>query len=182
MHSNALDASPALPMSTEARFAAFVEEHRDRAVRLAWRLGAEDQASAEEIAQEAFLHAHAGLRRFRNESQISTWFYRILFRQADNYRRKRESRRKWRQLFHLEPRPLAPRIATDPGLGETIASAMEALSPGQREIFTLVYLEGFQVAEAAAITGRATGTAKSHLHRALTQLRAALGATMEEIR
>jgi RNA polymerase sigma-70 factor (ECF subfamily) len=169
-------------MSMEARFAAFVEEHRDRAVRLAWRLGAEDLASAEEIAQEAFLHAHAGLRRFRNEAQISTWFYRILFRQADNYRRKRERQRKWRQLFHLEPKPVATQISSEPGLGEIIAAAMEALSPGQREIFTLVYLEGFQVAEAAAITGRATGTAKSHLHRALTQLRSALGATMEEIR
>jgi RNA polymerase sigma-70 factor (ECF subfamily) len=49
--------------------------------------------------------------------------------------------------------------------------ALDRLPRGQREAFVLVHLEGFSVQEAARITGRATGTTKSHLHRALDALR-----------
>jgi DNA-directed RNA polymerase specialized sigma24 family protein len=38
----------------------------------------------------------------------------------------------------------------------------------------LVHLEGFTLGEAAEITGRAIGTMKSHLHRALHALRSEL--------
>jgi DNA-directed RNA polymerase specialized sigma24 family protein len=38
----------------------------------------------------------------------------------------------------------------------------------------LVHLEGLTLSEAAAATGRAIGTLKSHLHRALKFLRAEL--------
>ncbi|MBI3782675.1 MAG: RNA polymerase sigma factor, partial [Deltaproteobacteria bacterium] len=37
--------------------------------------------------------------------------------------------------------------------------------------FVLVHLEGFSVVEAGAILGKAPGTVKSHLHRALASLR-----------
>ena len=57
---------------------------------------------------------------------------------------------------------------------------MERLSPGQRTVFTLVHLEGFTVVEAAEIAGCVTGTAKSHLHRALRTLRAVLAPEREE--
>jgi RNA polymerase sigma-70 factor (ECF subfamily) len=62
----------------------------------------------------------------------------------------------------------------DPALRRRVASAVEALPRGQREAFVLVHLEGLTVAEAAQATGRAPGTIKSHLHRALRALRARL--------
>ena len=46
-----------------------------------------------------------------------------------------------------------------------------ALPRGQREAFVLVHLEGLTLVEAASATGRAVGTMKSHLHRALASLR-----------
>ncbi|MCU0670243.1 MAG: hypothetical protein MUF70_12975, partial [Myxococcota bacterium] len=57
----------------ERRFAAFVAAHRDRAVGLAWRLVG-DSSTAEDVAQEAFARAFRALDRFREESQLSTWF------------------------------------------------------------------------------------------------------------
>ena len=47
----------------------------------------------------------------------------------------------------------------------------QPLPRGQREAFVLVHLEGYTVRETAEITGRAAGTIKSHLHRALKALR-----------
>jgi RNA polymerase sigma factor (sigma-70 family) len=51
---------------------------------------------------------------------------------------------------------------------------MGDLSANQREAFTLVYLEGLSIPEAAKSLGRATGTVKSHLHRAIHKLRSEL--------
>ena len=55
-----------------------------------------------------------------------------------------------------------------------LSEALEDLSLRQREIFVLVYLNELTVAEAATIVGCAEGTAKSHLHRAVHQLRTEL--------
>ena len=60
-------------------------------------------------------------------------------------------------------------------LRRRIAAALERLSAAQRETFVLVHLEGFSITEAAAVLGKAPGTLKSHLHRALVSLRETLG-------
>lgn len=182
-----LSATPATPRTAGAptstadrgrRFAAFVTAHRDRAVRLAWRLTGEDRATAEEVVQDALLRAHGALPRFREEAALSTWFYRILVRQAAN-------RRRWRGVRRLvgmdaAPEPAAPGPQGDPALRARIGRAVDRLPGGQREVFVLVHLEGFTVEETAALTGRAPGTVKSHLHRALASLRTDLAPLREE--
>jgi RNA polymerase sigma-70 factor (ECF subfamily) len=59
-------------------------------------------------------------------------------------------------------------------LRRRVALALDALPRGQREAFVLVHLEGMTMREAAETTGRAVGTIKSHLHRALRNLRTQL--------
>lgn len=167
-----LVATDAVPSEKQARFEAFVAAHRERAVRTAFRLVGGDAAVAEDVAQEAFLRAHRGLDRFRDDAQLSTWFYRILVRQASNYRRKVGVRRRLQALLPLEQ--AAPAAATDPLLRDSIAAALERLSDKQRTVFVLVYLEQMSVVDAAEAMGCAVGTAKSHLHRALKSLRAEL--------
>lgn len=157
----------------EERFAAFVASHRDRAVGLAWRLVG-DSATAEDVAQEAFARAFRALDRFREESQLSTWFHRILLNEAHRHLRWRWVRRRFAGDMPDEPvDPLAgPR--GDPILRTRVHAALGRLPRGQREAFVLVHLEGMTVVDAAAVTGRAVGTIKSHLHRALRALRAEL--------
>jgi RNA polymerase sigma-70 factor (ECF subfamily) len=157
----------------ERRFAAFVAEHRERAVGLAFRLLGGDLAGAEDVAQEALVRAYRGLDRFREEARLSTWFYRILVNEANRHHRFAWARR-W---SGDEPPDRADPGATssaDPALRARIAHALGRLPRGQRESFVLVHLEGFTIGEAAEITGRAIGTVKSHLHRALRALRAEL--------
>lgn len=163
----------------ERRFDAFVSEYRERAVRIAWRMLGRDAAVAEDVAQEAFVRAHRGLSRFRGEARLSTWFYRILVNEVRRHQR-------WRALRwplpgaavdpDSQPDPASGRGASrpDPGLQRRIADALERLPRGQRETFVLVYLEELSLREAAEATGRAIGTMKSHLHRALRALRAEL--------
>src|SRR5215831_2316173 len=155
---------------TQRLFDAFVAEHRDRAVALAWRLVGGDGAAAEDIAQEAFLRAYRSLHRFRGDAKLSTWFYRILVNEVKRYQRWRWVRQ--RRAAESAEEPPDPRpVAGDPALRQRVARAMARLSHGQREAFVLVHLEGFTVQEVADLTGRAEGTIKSHLHRALRRLR-----------
>ncbi len=160
-----------LPRMKAETFDAFVEKRRERAVRVAYRMLAGDEAAAEDVAQNAFLRAHRALAGFRGEASLDTWFYRILVREVQRHRRWRAVR----QLWSASPQSGAetrhePAIG-DPGLRRRIGVALERLSPAQRDAFVLVHLEELTVVEAAAALGKAVGTVKSHLHRALGSLR-----------
>jgi RNA polymerase sigma-70 factor (ECF subfamily) len=152
-------------------FAAFVDSRRDRAVRVAFRLLGGDEAAAEDVAQNAFVRAHRGLPRFRGESSLDTWFFRILVREAQRHRRRQAVRRLFSADQSDAREPVDPRPAGDPALRRRIARALERLPRGQREAFVLVHLEEQTIAEAAQLLGKAVGTVKSHLHRALESLR-----------
>jgi len=172
MQAETLDGvAPGTSRAREARFAGFVASHRERAVRLAWRLVGGDAGAAEDVAQDAFLRAYRALDRFREDASFSTWFYRILVRQAANHRRWRAVRERmggWSNLDAADPRTAPP---PDPGLRSRIGGAIGSLSRRQREVFVLVHLEGFTLRETAELLGKPEGTVKSHLHRALVHLR-----------
>src|SRR3546814_11656720 len=48
-----------------------------------------DDAEAEDVVQEAYTHAFAGLSTFRGESSLSTWLTRIELNEANGRLRKR---------------------------------------------------------------------------------------------
>ncbi|MDX2166714.1 MAG: RNA polymerase sigma factor [Deltaproteobacteria bacterium] len=169
--------SAVVAVDPDTRFLAFVQSHQERAVRMAWRLLGGDAAAAEDVAQEAFLKAHRGLGDFRDDASLSTWFYRILVNEARSYRRWRGVRQRWTAIWQPdEPQfdPPAPTVEGDPILRRRLAAALERLPRGQREVFVLVHLEGFTLEQTAAQLGKALGTVKAHLHRALHHLRADL--------
>jgi RNA polymerase sigma-70 factor (ECF subfamily) len=168
-----------IPMQEQA-FAAFVEANRERAVRLAFRLLGGDRAAAEDVAQNALLRAHGGLARFRGDATLDTWFYRILLREIQRHRRWRAVRRLWSGDAARAPEPVDERAPGDPLLRRRIVDALERLSDAQRQAFVLVHLEGVSIADAAAVMGRATGTVKSHLHRALESLRRDLAGARDD--
>jgi RNA polymerase sigma-70 factor (ECF subfamily) len=165
-----------------------VRDHRDQAVGLAWRLLGGDRAAAEDVAQDAFLRAYRGLDRFREESKLSTWFFRILLREAQRHLRWRAVR----ERFGGVPECGAPGgpdgdwpaaeggPVPDPALRRRIGRALLRLSRGQREAFVMIHLEGFTVMETAEVLGRSPGTVKTHLHRALKALRSELEGLMAE--
>jgi len=158
-----------LTASKAERFECFVQAHRDDAIRLAWRLLGSHRSAAEDVAQQAFMKAWDHLDRFRDEASVKTWFNRILVNQVRSYQRWALVRHRARWFLGI-PAAVAP-TERDRGLGERLSNALETLSAGQREAFTLVHLEGLTVREAAAVLNRAPGTIKSHLHRSLVTLR-----------
>jgi RNA polymerase sigma-70 factor (ECF subfamily) len=165
------NAEQRVDIDRERAFTAFVAAHRDRAVGMAWRLLGGDGAAAEDVAQEAFARAYRALGSFRGEASLPTWFFRILVNEAQRHRRWRWVRERFGGPMPEEPDDPRPAALGDPALRERVARALDRLPRGQREAFVLVHLEGLTLREAAETTGRATGTLKSHLHRALRSLR-----------
>lgn len=161
-------------LARDQQFAEFVAAHRDRALRIAWRLVGGDSAAAEDVVQEAFTRAYRNLAGFREEALLSTWFHRILLNEARRHLRWRWVRQKVAAEMPEQVRDPRESHQGDPQLRERVAAAIRKLPRGQREAFVLVYLEDMTLAEAAKATNRAVGTIKSHLHRATRALRAAL--------
>ncbi len=147
---------------------------------MAWRLTGADRATAEEVAQEAFLVAYKKLETLDNPEALRAWFFRILTRRAANYRRWRGVRDRFARLFVQEVS--SPPTPGEPAVRERIEQAMSGLSQGQREVFVLVYLEGFTLDQSAELLGKAPGTVRTHLHRALKALRRDLEELMLELR
>src|SRR3546814_15478814 len=61
-----------------------------------------DDAEAEDVVQEAYTHAFAGLSTFRGESSLSTWLTRIVLNEATGRLRKR------RPSVDIAPFPATP--------------------------------------------------------------------------
>jgi RNA polymerase sigma-70 factor (ECF subfamily) len=166
----------------DERFAEVVSANKDRVFRVALSvLGPQAAADAEDVTQEVFVRAHRALTRFRGESRLSTWLYRMAFNLAVDHRRRlvRSGTRVGDEALAGLP---APRPGGDPhGAAEAaerarrIAASMAELSEEQRAALHLHYWMGHTVAEIGALLGMAPGTVKSHLHRGRERLRGALG-------
>lgn len=172
MSSVADDLETDLAPETHTRtFEAFVEARRDSAVRVAYRLLGGEAAAAEDVAQNAFLRAYQALDRFRGDAAVSTWFYRILVREVHRHQRWQRLRRLWNGDGDEVADFPDTTPQRDPVLRRRILAAMDRLTSSQREAFVLVHLEGFTIDQTAAILGKASGTVKSHMHRAVEALR-----------
>ena len=168
----------------EARHA-LVESTRDSVYRfLLWML--RDEILAEDLFQETYLRAFRGLPAFRGESSLATWILTISRNLALNRLRRERNETVRRVAMDDLPELSDP---AGPAGGEDLEtaargaladrhllSALDCLTPAQREAVLLYYLEDRGVDEVARITGRPVNTIKSDLRRARQTLRECLEA------
>lgn len=165
-----------------AAFAALVERHGQFVYNLALRT-LNNSEEAEDIAQETFLRAWQSLSRFRADSQIRTWLYRITTNLC--YNRLPKLRADFEALDPTDEllpegdtRSVETRMVSAE-LREDIYQAVDALPEHYRLLITLRHNEGYSYEEIAAITELPLGTVKTGLFRARRQLREALAAYEE---
>jgi RNA polymerase sigma-70 factor (ECF subfamily) len=126
----------------------------------------------EDCVQETWLAAWQGIRRFRGESAVTTWLYRIAVNQAMLAARRR------RPVQSLEVvSETAEAGAEDPAeaaeRAEAVARVRRALSrlhPSDRVPLVLVAYDGLTMAELAAVLRVPVPTAKTRLRRARLRL------------
>lgn len=157
-------------------FAALVRHHDPGLRALAFRLLG-DRTRMDDALQETYVKAFRSLPRFRHESALATWLYRIAYNAClDELRRTRvvvdiDSVRE-RGGQDADP---ADTLSTR----QSLAAALAELPPEDRAAVLLVDAGGFDYHGAAEILGVPDGTVASRLNRARAALRHSLRDTRE---
>jgi RNA polymerase sigma factor (sigma-70 family) len=168
-----------------ARFAREAEPLLDVLSRGARRL-TRSHADAEDLLQDALLHAFAGFHTFQDSTNLKAWLFRILYNRWVSTYRMKQSRPSEVSVDEITERDLAARAARLPGLrsAETevlealpdndIRAAMDSLPEGFRTAVYYADVQGYTYAEIAVMLGIPRGTVMSRASRGRQRLRVAL--------
>lgn len=156
-------------------FDRIVRRHEDRVFRIALALLG-DREDARDATQEVFLRAFRDLGRWRFESRLSTWLYRMTLNVSREVRRRRWREGLKQSRWRLLAAPLLPREAeaSEPEAAGPLARLVQRLPERQREVVLLRVFEDLSVQETAAVLGVPQGTVKSNFFKAIESLRGRL--------
>jgi len=169
----------------ESACADLVAEHQRMVVQLAINLLG-DREEALDLSQDVFLRVFRTLHRFRGQSSLRTWIYRIAVNQARNRHRFWGRRHRADQVsldqhvaVHgdcLSGHEATPdRLLAQKELADRLYQALDGLPFDQRTAIVLREIDGLSYDEIAYSLGVAVGTVKSRLTRARQALRHELG-------
>ncbi|HET9953905.1 MAG TPA: RNA polymerase sigma factor [Polyangiaceae bacterium] len=131
----------------------------------------------EDSTQEVFLQVHKYLPRFRRDSELSTWLYRICITQARSVRRRTHVAESLLRFLSFAPRDL---VVSEPSLPEfaerkKIQSALTQLPDAERAAFVLYEMEGLPGKQIALILNCTEASVWRRLHEARKKFQRAIG-------
>ena len=161
----------------EAAFEELIRQYEKKVYTLCFRMCGNSE-DAEEAAQDAFLALWRGIDRFRQESSLSTWIYRLATNACiDTLRR----RKKQSGSISLDDEELfVDAVDTSPQPQETVEhrearkllqEGLSALPEEYRKVLILREIEGLSYTEIAECASLELGTVKSRISRGRSLLR-----------
>ena len=161
----------------EASFEELIRQYEKKVYTLCFRMCGNSE-DAEEAAQDAFLALWRGIDRFRQESSLSTWIYRLATNACiDTLRR----RKKQSGSVSLDDEELfVDAVDTSPQPQETVEhretqkllqEGLSALPEEYRKVLILREIEGLSYTEIAESASIELGTVKSRISRGRSLLR-----------
>ena len=165
----------------EEQFSEIVEAYSNMAYNIALRM-LRNTADAEDAVQEAFISAYRAFPKFKGQSKVSTWLYRIVVNACLMKIRKEQVRSKyltntgyddslvpnWRDADS----PNEPeRAALNSELRDVLDKGLGRLSPELRAAVVLRDVQGFTTEEAATTLDLTVSALKARLHRGRVLLR-----------
>lgn len=153
-------------------FEQIVRRFQDMAVAYAFT-HLHDLQSAEDAAQEAFLHAFLNLDRLRAPEAFTSWFRQVLFTRCDRINRRAEN-----QVVSLNAIPDPPDGAPDPlqalesrSVREQVTAAIGRLPAGERQVVSLCHFGDMSRRDVASFLGISETQVKNRLQAARRRLR-----------
>lgn len=137
---------------------------------------------AEDVAQEVFIEVYRSIANFREESQLSTWIYRIAITKSLDFLRKQKRQKRLdyiRNILRLDdqveqlpaPQSTSPQtILENQERARILQHAVDSLAENQKIAITLHKYEGFKYQEIADIMGISVSAVESLIHRAKNNL------------
>ncbi|WP_254712847.1 RNA polymerase sigma factor [Polaribacter sp. AHE13PA] len=142
-----------------------------------------NKEDAEDIAQEVFLEIFRSISKFKGDSKLSTWIYKIATNKCLEFIRKKNTKKRFAFMQTI----LGNEIPLDktsyftevnhPGIllenkekSATIFKAINTLPEAQRIVFTLAKIDDKSYQEIVEITGKSLSSVESLMFRAKKSL------------
>lgn len=152
-------------------FGRLVVEHQEGLRRFILHLTGGDASLTDDIAQETFLKAFLSIKSFKALSRFRTWLFQIAYNQYITELRH-QSRYSDEPVDDLSP-ALQPAQASDEAAIDAtmdVEECLKSLSPKERSVTLLFYLEGLPIKQIAKITDIPEGSIKVYLSRSRTKM------------
>ncbi|MEE9554101.1 MAG: RNA polymerase sigma factor [candidate division Zixibacteria bacterium] len=120
----------------------------------------------EDIAQETFLRAYRGIRRFELRSSFKTWLYRIAHNTAMSH-----LKRGMKDIGTVEAYEPSTIATIDHSLKLTLEKLIGRLKPDLRTVILFHYYDDLKYEEIAEVLECPVGTVKIRLYRAKHELK-----------
>jgi RNA polymerase sigma-70 factor (ECF subfamily) len=153
-------------------FDLIVERHRRHVYQVCYRfVGNHEDAS--DLAQDVFVRAFKGLHRFKGQSSLGTWLYRVAVNTCLNRAAVRQPEsRSLDEMEHVDRRAVDPLQGLVTGERvDLIRRAIRQLPPRQRATLILRVYQDLSHEEIARVLGSSVGAAKANLFHALGNLK-----------
>lgn len=128
---------------------------------------------ADDVLQNAFMKAWRNIEKFRGDSQLKTWLYRIATNESLNHLRKVQ-KRKYQDLEKLEDNLQYSRQNNDTLSGEEIQQKLKAalatLPERQLLVFNMRYYDEMKYDEIAEVLEVTVGSLKASYHHAVKKI------------
>lgn len=149
-------------------FALLYELYKNKAVRTAYLITG-NSASAEDVAQEAFVKCYTEIGKLQNPECFRTWFYRLLVRVAWKYSKTEKRIIPVSDVFE-ESRSTGDKSVEEQYLNAETSNILNEqirkLDKKKQTVVLLYYYSGLSTSEIAQVMGCLEGTVKSRLHYA----------------
>ncbi len=153
-------------------FGALYEMHREKVYKHLWYMVG-NKEDALDLTTDSFIKAMDSVSKFRSESSFLTWMFAISSRTAIDFLRKKRFVTLPLALFHsltAKEIDIPDEIDKERRLA-AIMNSLDILSPKERAVFTIRYIENKSLSQTAEILELAEGTIKTLYHRSINKLK-----------
>ncbi len=170
-----------LQKGDESAFRELVENYQKLVINTCLGL-VHNRDDAEDVAQEVFIEVFRSVDKFRFQSKISTWLYRIAVNRSLNFIRNNKKRRWFKsfedtfrdrnaEIFNLAANPETPEQDLEKRQRTALLhEAIDTLPENQRIAFTLNKYEDLSYKEISAVMELSLSSVESLIHRAKKNL------------
>ncbi len=150
-------------------FSILVRRHQARLRAFLLRLCG-NSALADDIAQAAFMKAHAALSGFQGGGSFRSWLFAIAYREFLQDARKAKTAARLEDALKAEAPHQASEVL-EAGLSLDLRRALASLDEMERAAILLCDAAGFSHSEAAAALGAPLGSIKTYVARSREKMR-----------
>lgn len=160
------------PATKEAGFRLLMQKYQEK---LYWhvRRMVVNHEDANDVCQNMFVKIWKNLAKFRADSKLYTWLYRIATNESltfINKRKKRDSAPLATDEYDLSAQLKADPYFDGDEIQIKLQGAIDTLPPKQKQVFLMRYYDGLKYDDMSAVLETSVGALKASYHHAVKKI------------